>query len=429
MSKYFITLIILFAFLNSNASNNFKGVTSGINIKEGTQDQINQAALKAEGQIPILAWYSIPASETTVERYQEMKEAGITCSFSFFSSLDDVLRALDVASEVGVQLMVSCPELKKEPEKTVKKLMHHQALAGYHLKDEPGVDLFPELSVWANKIQSVDNEHFCYVNLFPNFAGSKRLGTDSYVEYVQEYIKQIPVQFVSFDYYPINKDHISKSWYENLEVISTQSRKAGKPFWAFVLTTNYDNDHVTPQTLAAMRLQAFSDLAYGAQGIQYFTYWSATSTNSPSNEDQRGAPISATGKRNVVYDRVKQLSGEIQNLSAIFLDAKVISIRHTGLDEIPDGTIRLTSLPEPVKVLDTHGAPALVSVLQKGENSFLVVVNKDFLNNMKFTIYGDESLKRVLKDGTVVLASAYESSMELDPGDLAVYMFPTEKKQ
>jgi len=42
---------------------------------------------------------------------------------------------------------------------------------------------------------------------------------------------------------------------------------------------------------------------------------------------------------------------------------------------------------------------------------------------MKYTIYGDESLKRVLKDGTVVPAGAYESSMELDPGDIAVYMF------
>ena len=26
-------------------------------------------------------------------------------------------------------------------------------------------------------------------------------------------------------------------------------------------------------TLATLRLQMFSDLAYGAQGLQYFTYW------------------------------------------------------------------------------------------------------------------------------------------------------------
>ncbi len=98
---------------------------------------------------------------------------------------------------------------------------------------------------------------------------------------MQEYIKQIPVQFVSFDYYPVMKDHLSKSWYQNLEQIAAESKKAGLPFWAFALTTNYDNDHVTPQTIAAMRLQVYSNLAYGAQGIQYFTYWSATSIDAP----------------------------------------------------------------------------------------------------------------------------------------------------
>jgi len=94
---------------------------------------------------------------------------------------------------------------------------------------------------------------------------------------------------------------------------------------------------------------------------------------------------------------------------------------------IPLGTVRLTTLPKAIKVLDTGGAPALVSVLEKGENTFFVVVNKDFLNSIILTIYGDESVKKVLKDGTIVPASVYESSMELDPGDAAIYMFPTTK--
>ena len=64
------------------------------------------------------------------------------------------------------------------------------------------------------------------------------------------------------------------------------------------------------------------------------------------------------------------------------------------------------SIAKSIKVLDTNGAPALVSVLENGENSFLVVVNKDFLNSLNLTVYGDESVKKVLKDGTLVPASA-----------------------
>jgi hypothetical protein len=43
-----------------------------------------QEKVISTGQIPILAWYSIPAGETSVERYKEMREAGITHSLSFF---------------------------------------------------------------------------------------------------------------------------------------------------------------------------------------------------------------------------------------------------------------------------------------------------------------------------------------------------------
>ena len=81
----------------------------------------SQERLKSDGEIPILAWYSIPANETTIERYQEMKEAGINHSLSFFSNIDEMQKALDVAEKAGVKMLVACPELKKEPEKTVNR--------------------------------------------------------------------------------------------------------------------------------------------------------------------------------------------------------------------------------------------------------------------------------------------------------------------
>jgi len=387
-----------------------------------------QEKLPFKGEIPILAWYSIPSGETTVGRYLEMKEAGITYQFNGYSNAEEVQKALDVAQKTGIKMVITCPELRTQTEKTVRRFMNHPALVGYHLQDEPSFSQLKGLGEWGRQIQSIDKKHFCYVNLFPNFADSTQLGTKNYIDYVQEYIKQIPVQFISFDYYPVMKDHLSKTWYQNLEQISGEATKAGLPFWAFALTTNYDDNHVTPQTLAAMRLQVYSDLAYGAQGIEYFTYWSATSVNTPSGEDQRGAPISAAGKRSIVYDRVKLMSQEIKALSAVFLGSKVVSVRHAGKGMIPPGTIRLTTLPTAIKVLDTNGAPALVSVLENGENTFVVIVNKDFLNTINLTVSGDDSLKKVLKDGTFVPASAYENSMELDPGDAEIFMFPIAKK-
>ncbi|MCX6219749.1 MAG: hypothetical protein NTZ69_02025 [Bacteroidia bacterium] len=79
-------------------------------------------------------------------------------------------------------------------------------------------------------------------------------------------------------------------------------------------------------------------------------------------------------------------------------------------------------------MIETNGAPALVSVLENGANTFVVVVNKNHLASINLTVAGDETLKKVLKDGTIVPAGAYETTMELDAGDASIFMFPTSKK-
>lgn len=384
-----------------------------------------QEKLKVKGLIPTLAAISIPAAETTVERYNELKQAGFTHTGTHFSTADEQQKALDIAAQVGVKMIVLCPGLITDTEKTVKRFMNHPATAGYFLGDEPHVSKMAELGELVKNIQKIDTRNFCDVNIYGNIASPQQLGTSTYKEYVEEYIKQIPVNFLSFDIYPVLKEGVMPSWYENLELIAHQAKKVNKPFWAFVLSSNYTDIHPDPQTLAAMRLQAYCNLAYGAQGIQYFTYWSATSTDSSSVEDLRAAPITVNGKRTIVYDRVKQLNQEIHALSGVFFGSKLISVRHTG-GRIPSGTVRLTSLPNPIKVLDSGDEPILVSLLENEGNRFLVIVNKNHLKSIRLTIFTDDTVQKVLKDGTLVAASAYDNALELDAGDVAIYMFPTK---
>lgn len=122
------------------------------------------------------------------------------------------------------------------------------------------------------------------------------------------------------------------------------------------------------------------------------------------------------------------MSQEIKDFSGVFIGANVVSIKDMGKGMIPVGTSRLINLPSAINVLDTNGAQALVSVLENGPNAIAVNLNKNHLTSINLTVAGDESLKKVLKDGTIVPASAYESLMELDPGDISVFMFETEKK-
>ena len=250
-----------------------------------------------------------------------------------------------------------------------------------------------------------------------NTTKTEALGTTSYAEYVSTFAKEVPSQLLSFDFYPILSQGIHESWYAGLEVFSAEAKKLDKPFWAFALASSYNELHPIP-TIAALRLQLYSNLAYGAQGLEFWAY-----RMSPG---LRCAPIGLDGKRTIVYDRIKSVNNEIQNLAGVFVGAKMVSVKHTGI-VIPKGTSQLSTLPSAIKVFETEGEGALVSTLENGVSTFFMIVNRDLQNSLPITILGDETLKRVLKDGSVVRASAYSTTTEIEPGDVAIYMFPTKK--
>ena len=52
---------------------------------------------------------------------------------------------------------------------------------------------------------------------------------------------------------------------------------------------------------------------------------------------------------------------------------------------------------------------------------FTGIANKDFEKTMPLTVFTDDSVKKVLKDATLVPANAYTPTIEVDPGDAVIY--------
>ncbi|MBX2924501.1 MAG: hypothetical protein KF746_20035 [Chitinophagaceae bacterium] len=398
-----------------------------------TQEQ-QPTRLSSREEIPRLAWYSVPASEISEQRYRELKEAGITITFSFFSSQKDAERSLAMAERVGVKVLLSCPELKTDPEATARKFMKHPALAGYFLRDEPSRSEFEELGKWMRRIQSVDKDHFCYVNALPIYAENWQFEypkepdfavATTYTDYLTAFIQHIPAPFISYDAYCIIGDSLRANYYENLEVVAKASQKVNKDFWAFALTTGSSEPvNFPPPTLAELRFQVYSILAYGAKGVQYFTYWTPPVNETPW--DFHLGPIGLDGKRTVTYDRLKKINEEVSKLSGVFAGGKVLSVRHIG-KTIPKATTRLEDLPPGIKALEMYGAEALVSTIQNGDHTYTVIVNRSFKKEISLTALGDEGLQKVLKDGMIVPAGWYSSHLTIDAGDIAIFRYPTTK--
>jgi hypothetical protein len=361
-----------------------------------------------ESEFPIVAWSDNINTDVTLTRFPTMKACGMNIYLDVgnFDNLNALLKALDDAQTCNIKLIASCPELKSNTETTIKALMNKPALYGYYLDDEPELSEIQDLALLTAQIQAIDSKHPCYINLYPNWIWG---GAAGYAANVKAFLEQTSVPFLSFDYYPIFSPQdgvpstLHPDWYRNLEDIASAAKKKGIPFWAFALALSHSTitSFYPVPTIAELRLQVFSNLAYGAQGIQYFTYWGL----------YHDAPT-------IVYDRVKTVNQEIQNLSSVFLHASVISVWHTGA-QLPNGTRPIDKLPAPVKSLTTSDEGAVVSLLEKGDSRYLAIVNHDYKNPMTLTVSLESSVKQVQKTGSITEANS--GTIQVDAGDIIIY--------
>jgi len=435
-----LIIVVICVFLHSCKTTNPEVSSERLeSARFGENQNINTPVPVSGEGMPILAWYGV--QKHTVKRYRELKEAGINYNLTFCQNADELAKALRAARRARVKILASCPEIswgeKGAAEMIVKRFMNHPALAGYHIIDEPSRDQFPHWGELVKRIQVVDNEHFCYVNLIPSIHSDPDqtiYGTANYREYVQKFIDEVPVSFLSFDVYPIRhngKERILlEGFYENLEIISDEARKAGMPFWAFALTTPHE--YFPIPTIADLRLQVYSSLAYGAQGIQYFTYWTGPPNGGLVFID---GPIDINGKKTATWYTVQQMNTEIKGLSGVFFGAKVLKVEHISIntsgknENIPIGTARFNFANRPAeaqiitKVEPANGTNAVVSFLKKGKRCYMVIVNRNLEGgeNAVFTVTGGAGLQLIKKDGSAVPASSENGNQTITPGDALIY--------
>ena len=192
-------------------------------------------------------------------------------------------------------------------------------------------------------------------------------------------------------------------WYKNLEDIRYVAKAKKLPIWAFALSLSVGDEaeRCPIPTTAELRLQQFSNLAYGAQGFQYWTFHGIY-RNSKSQ----------------IYDRVLQVNKELQALSKIFLGAEVTDVWHTGA-ELPYGTKALEKMPDGIKSLVTSDKGAVVSRVIKGSNTYIAIVNKDYQADMTLDI---EFTGKAMKfDSMGYKAEAQSGRTTLSPGNIIVY--------
>lgn len=373
------------------------------------------SSVKMMAEIPIVAYYGIPVQESNISRFKEFKEAGFDISICFYDDtpVDTLLRILEDAQKCNVRLLISSGWVSVQPHVGIPKLKNHPALYGYFLKDEPWPKDIPETRSRYRAMAKQDTQKPTYVNLLPDYGDGmpRKINMPPYKQYIQQ-ASTIGLPFISFDFYPIMESGIRASWYPCLEAIRQESLRTGKPFWAFALATPHN--HYPQPTLSMLRLQIYSNLAYGARAIQYFTYWNPQ----PTDEwDFHNAPIGLDGKRTDTYYLVKKMNEELRKVLPLFDQAEITSVNHLGTT--PAGTQQLKVPPTNIHSLKIAGSGgAIVSTMKKNGNLYMVIVNKDYKRKLKLRIKAKPSVKSITKN---LKETALKNTYKVDGGDMLLF--------
>ena len=290
------------------------------------------------GEIPIGIWVTPPPAYQTESAYADIRACGMNFINGFMYNENSnaiIKKVLDYCEKNGMKYFANKStvssaireyaespddELLSEFVNGIKTYADHPAYAGELLIDEPPMPLFEALSAFTDIFDRIYPEKMWHVNLFPTYA-TGGIQAPSYEEYINEWFNVMSPSYISYDSYPLLTDGtIIDDYFYNLDLIRTKTRFREIPFWTFIQTLSIAGTPGVPDkrepSEADIRWQVWTDLAFGAKGIQYFCYWSPGNGSEQFGE----ALVGLDGQKTIRYDYVRKLNADINEIGKILLN-------------------------------------------------------------------------------------------------------------
>lgn len=261
------------------------------------------------------------------------------------------------------------------------------ALAGLNLFDEPNSNLFGILGFAREEVLKWSGgEQLPYINVWPSYASRSALGTPSYEEYLERYMSEVQPPFLCFDHYPLlSGTQITSGYFYNWAVIREYSLKFGVPSWVFIQSVDFDGSGVglskrRRPNEAELLWQVNVSLAYGAKGIQYFTYWTPDVPSDASIQFGE-ALVSKGGTLTPLYYSAQRTNIYLRVIGKALLPLTSESVTHAGEEPLPRGAEAFTG--DDGWVDKVSGSPVILSRFRgtaEATERHLFVANRSFLD-------------------------------------------------
>lgn len=333
---------------------------------------------KSKEVFPLMAW-DYADDEATL---QKMADCGINM-VAFVPP-----EALDICQKVGIRAIVfqegvaparwdqpfSAAEANTVLPDLIKRVNDHPAVYGYHLKDEPGADQFAELAKSAELVKKLAPGKWPYINMTPGMG-------KGYDDFLELYLDTCKPPILSYDNYPVGQDgSFSYGFWANIAAIRNASLRHDIPFWTIFLSTA----HLTygEPSEAHLRLQAWGSLVYGARGLCYYKFISASLPilEAPDLGDWRNGPLDQFGEKTHTWHWLRNLNRQVQQYGPTLVKLQSDVVYHIG--EVPEDN-RSIGDDTLVKGLKAGDAFVIGDFTHEDGSRWVMVVNKHLKNSVQ----------------------------------------------
>ena len=321
-------------------------------------------------------------------------------------------------------------EVRLRIRRLLKLYARYSALAGLHLYDEPSRDLFGIVGYTREALQGLAPDESPYVNVWPSYASNSALGTSTYEEYLRLYLSEVAPPLLCFDHYPLLEGtEITSDYFYNWGVIRRYALQAGIPSWVFIQSADFGGEGANISKRrrpneAEILWQINVSLAYGAKGIQYFTYWTPAATHFGE------ALVSRDGVLTPLYNYAKRANDYLRVVGKVLLPLTSDSVAHANEEPLPHG---VTAFKADGYVTSTSGSPVILGKFRKptgGTDRYLLATNRSFTKEAKTKITLSGSVRKVFKldSQTGTFASVAQQGtlkLRIAPGGARLYLLRT----
>jgi hypothetical protein len=257
------------------------------------------------------------------------RDAGLTMLISDDIQIRNMSRWFSISDTTTDFLSVTPAEASALYTRARDAYGPYSSLAGFNFYDEPGAGWFATLAKALSISRELAPQLLPYINLLPSDDPS----------YYRSFVDVVKPSLISFDRYPLlSEGREDANYFHNWSIVRDAALYGDIPAWVYIQTLAYNN-HREP-TAAELLWQVNISLAYGAKGIQYFTYWTPEAAR---GEGFGPALITVDGQRTSRYYAAQQINTTW--LHPVGRELKPLvseTVEHANETPLPNGAVAFT---------------------------------------------------------------------------------------